>query len=135
MRAGPVRFEIEVPPQVPAGQPVPITLRARNTGAKPVDLYLRGREIAFDITVASDKGEVVWRRLAGKTVPAILQVRTLGPGESLELSDTWDQHTSRGMPAGPGGYLVEGEFPGDSKRPRKTPAVTLRVVEAMREGR
>jgi hypothetical protein len=123
-----IRFEIEVPPEVAAGQPVLITLRARNTGAKPIDLYLRGREIAFDITITSDNGEIAWRRLQGRTIPAILQVRNLGAGESLELSDTWDQQSSAGSPVGPGLYRIQGTFPTDSRQPAKTPAVPLRIV-------
>jgi hypothetical protein len=89
---------------------------------------LRGREIAFDIIVTSEKGKIVWRRLEGRTVPAILQVRTLSPGESLELSDTWDQETNAGRPAGAGLYTVEGTFPTDARRPAKTLAVPLRIL-------
>jgi len=123
-----VRFEIEVPPRVSAGQPVPITLRAKNTGAEPIDLYLRGREIAFDISVRDETGEIVWRRLEDRMVPAILQVRTLSPGESLELSDVWDQLTNSGRPANPGLYSVEGTFPTHSRQPAKTPLAPLRIV-------
>lgn len=120
-------LEIDVPPEVPAGEPVPITLRAKNLGAQPLDLYLRGREIAFDIIVTG-AGGVVWRRLEGRKAAAILQVRTLRPGESLELSDTWGQQTSRGIPAGPGDYMVEGSLPMEAGRTRKTPAVTFRIL-------
>jgi hypothetical protein len=126
--AGPIRFEIDLPSEVTAGEPVPITLRARNAGDTPVELYLRGREIAFDITVTSATGQIVWRRLEGRTVPAILQIKTLGPGETLELRDVWDQQTSAGTPAEPGLYAVEGTLPGDSRRPRKTPAAPLRII-------
>jgi intracellular proteinase inhibitor BsuPI len=126
--SSPIRFEIDLPRQVAAGEPVPITLRAKNTGPKPIDLYLRGREIAFDITVANEDGETVWRRLEGRTVPAILQVRTLSPGESLELSDVWDQQSNAARPAGPGLYTVEGTFPTDSRPPAKTPSATLRII-------
>jgi hypothetical protein len=110
LKAGPLRFEIDLPPQVRVGAPVPITLRATNTGAKPLDLYLRGREIAFDITVISEKGGIVWRRLEGRTVPAILQLRTLGPGESLELSDLWDQQTTRECRRARDSILSRGRF-------------------------
>ena len=127
-QAGTLRFEIDVPAQVRVGAPVQITLRARNGGSQPLDLYLRGREIAFDITITSETGELVWRRLEGRTVPAILQVRTLSPGESLELSEVWDQQTNAGMPADPGRYTVEGTFPTDSRRPAKTPAAPLWIL-------
>jgi intracellular proteinase inhibitor BsuPI len=106
---------------------VPITLRARNAGVEPIDLHLRGRDIAFDITVTSETGEIVWRRLKGQMVPAILQIRTLAPGESLELREVWDQQTNAGSPAGPGLYRVQGSFPTDARDPAKTPAVPLRI--------
>jgi hypothetical protein len=128
VQAGSIRFEIDVPPEVPAGEPVPITLRATNTGAKPVDLYLRGREIAFDITVTRESGEIVWRRLEGRVVPAILQIRTLGPGERLELSETWNQRTNAGTQVAPGLYRVQGTFPTDARRPEQTPPTPLRIV-------
>jgi hypothetical protein len=127
-QADTLRFEIDLPPQVRVGAPVRITLRASNAGAEPLDLYLRGREIAFDITVTSENGEIVWRRLEGRTVPAILQVRTLSPGESLELGDMWDQQTNAGRPAEPGLYSVEGTFLTDSRRPGRTPSAPLQIV-------
>jgi hypothetical protein len=117
-----------VPSRVQTGEPVPVTLRARNTGTEPVDLYLRGREIAFDITVIRNDGEIVWRRLEGRTVPAILQMITLGPGELLELTEVWDQQSNAGKPVGPGLYTIQGTFPTDSRQPAKTPAVVLRIV-------
>jgi hypothetical protein len=126
--AGSLRFEIDLPPRVAVGEPVPITLRATNAGDDSIDLYLRGREIAFDITVASETGEIVWRRLEGQTVPAILQIRTLEPGESLELNEVWNQETNAGTPAKPGLYAVKGTFPGESRRPATTPAAPLRII-------
>lgn len=123
-----LRLEIEVPPEVRAGAPVPITLRARNAGAAPFELYLQGRTVAFDITVARANGAAVWRRLEGQTIPAILQVRVLTPGESLELHDQWDQRASTGEPVGPGSYTVEGALLTDSPQPLKTPAALLRIL-------
>jgi intracellular proteinase inhibitor BsuPI len=127
-QAGPLRFEIDVPPEVRHGAPVQIRLRATNVGTEPLDLHLRGREIAFDITVTAEDGVIVWRRLEGRTVPAILQVKTLRPGESLELGDVWDQQTKAGMAAGPGFYTVAGTFPTDPRRPAKTPIAPLQIV-------
>lgn len=123
-----LRLEIEVPPEVPAGALVPITLRVRNAGAAPLELYLQGRPVAFDITVARADGSVVWRRLQGKTVLAILQVRVLAPGESLELHDQWEQRANSGEPVGPGSYTVEGALLTDSPQPLKTRAAPLRIL-------
>jgi hypothetical protein len=127
-RAGPVRFEIDVPPEVPEGEPVAITLRATNTGLQPTDLYLGGRPIAFDVIVARESGEVVWQRLKDKMVPAILQLRTLGPGESLELTERWNQRNNVGQSVGPGRYAVHGTFPTQSRPPAKSPTALLRIV-------
>jgi hypothetical protein len=52
-----LRFDIEVPPAARMGEPVPITLRVRNLGKKPLELHLAGRPTAFDISVT------------GRTVP------------------------------------------------------------------
>jgi hypothetical protein len=113
---------------VPAGEPVPVTLRLTNTTSKPITLYLRGRTIAFDLTVTRASGEVVWRRLEGETVPAILQVRELAPGEVLELEDAWDQATNLGEPASPGNYQVQGAVLTDRPEPIRTPAVPISIV-------
>ncbi len=123
-----LRFEIEVPAQVRTGEPVPITLRATNSGEEPLELYLRGRTIAFDITVAGEDGSVVWRRLEGQMIPAILQVRELAPGESLEFHDEWDQRANSGEPVSSGHYTVQGALLRDSPRPLETPTAPLLIL-------
>jgi intracellular proteinase inhibitor BsuPI len=107
---------------------VAITLRLRNTGAHPVELHLRGRVIAFDLIVTGKDGEVVWRRLEGRTVPAILQVIELGSGQSLELREVWDQRTNAGAPVVPGHYRVVGTIPADSPRQLSTREATFRIL-------
>jgi hypothetical protein len=121
------RLEIDVPPRVLAGEPVRIVLRATNDGAGPLELYLLGRSVTFDITVAGTDGAVVWRRLEGQIVPAILQIRFLAPGESLELEHAWDQRTNRGEFVGAGTYTVTGVIPTDSQ-PLRTPTAPLRIM-------
>ena len=96
------------------GAPVPITLRIANTGERPIELHLQGRTIVFDLTVRRGAA-VVWRRLEGESVPAILQIRMLAPGEVLELKETWDQQV------GPGAYSVSGEIPTDGAPLRAGP--------------
>jgi len=117
-----------VPPRVRSGEPVQIALRAKNVGNKPLELYLQGRTIAFDIIVARSNGPVVWRRLEGATIPAILRIEVLKPGAVLELTDTWDQRTKNGEPVAPGHYTVEGVLPTDSPTPLKTRPAPLRIV-------
>lgn len=120
-----MRVEIVVAREIPAGKPVPITLRIVNTGSRPLELHLQGRTITFDLVVR--RGEiVVWRRLENATVPAILQLRTLAPGEVLELKDTWDGKDRDGRAVAPGEYVVSGEVPTDGPPLRAGP-VPLRI--------
>ncbi len=107
---------------------MPVTLRVTNAGKKPYELYLRGRPIAFDIIVARSSGEIVWRRLEGQTIPAILQVRVLTPGESLELRDQWNQRTNGGELVGPGDYALRGALLTDAAQGMETGEVRLTIV-------
>jgi hypothetical protein len=118
-----MRVEIVVPPRVAAGVPVPIAIRIGNTTARPIELHLQGRTVVFDLIVS--RGDiVVWRRLEGESVTAILQLRMLAPGEVLELKDTWLQKDGTGRPVGPGEYSVTGVVPTDAAPLRAGP-VTL----------
>jgi hypothetical protein len=118
-----MRVEIAAPPSVALGEPVPIAIRIANTADRPIELHLQGRTTVFDLTV-SRGDSVVWRRLEGELSPAILQIRTLAPGEVLELKDTWDQRSNAGGPVGPGTYSVTGLMPTDAAPIRAGP-VTL----------
>jgi hypothetical protein len=84
-----LRRELIAPEHARAGQPVEIVLRVTNITAKPLDLSLQGREIAFDVADTDPRGSEVWRRLKGQNVQAILQLKTLAPGEVIELRTTW----------------------------------------------
>ncbi|MGH7711047.1 MAG: BsuPI-related putative proteinase inhibitor, partial [Gemmatimonadaceae bacterium] len=91
-----------------AGQAVRFTMRVQNVTARPLDVYLRGRESTFDVVVARPGGDVVWRRLEGETIPAIVHIRTLAPSERFELVAEWDQRTKQGTRVPPGEYTVRG---------------------------
>jgi hypothetical protein len=118
--------ELLVPPNVRVGQPVPMTLRIRNTQDQPITLYLQGRPVAFDLVVERSDGEVVWRRLDDATVSTILGIRTLAPGEVLELKESWAQRTQAGQRVRPGKYSVTGSVLTDGEPIRAGP-VTLRI--------
>jgi Intracellular proteinase inhibitor len=120
-----MRVEIVVPPTVAAGAPVPIAIRIGNTTARPIELHLQGRTVVFDLIV-SRGGAVVWRRLEGQSLAAILQLRMLAPGEVLELEDAWQQEDGTGRPVGPGTYSVTGMVPTDASPIRAGP-VTLTI--------
>jgi hypothetical protein len=121
-----MRVELVVPPKVTAGRPVPMLLRIRNTGDQAITLYLQGRPVAFDLVVARPDGEVVWRRLEGAAVSAILGVRTLAPGEVLEFKESWNQRGRAGRRVSAGKYSVTGAVLTDGKPIRAGP-VSLRI--------
>lgn len=123
-----LRLEIVAPPRVRVGEPVPVTLRVTNTGKQPVELYLTGRPVAFDIIVARPGGEIVWRRLQGETVAAILQVRILASGDSLEFKDEWNQRTDAGESVEAGDYTLRGVLLTDEAEGLRFGEVPLRVV-------
>jgi hypothetical protein len=87
-----------------------------------------GRTIAFDLVVRSPDGRVVWRRLEGQSIPAILQIRTPAPGEALALSDTWTQRGGDRRAVPPGTYSVEGVLPTDAPEPLRAPPVPLVIT-------
>jgi hypothetical protein len=131
--AGPesLRLELQLASRVRASEPVPLRLRAENVSGRAIDLYLRGRSTTFDVIIARPSGEVVWSRLEGEIIPAIVHLRPLAPGERLEVEAVWDQRTKDGKRVEPGEYvatgllLVEGE-------PLRTPPKPLRIVAAAR---
>ena len=101
---------------------MPVTLRLTNTGRDPLTVYLQGRPIAFDLTVRNLDGTIVWRRLEGAVVPAILAVRQLEPGASLEFEEVWRQVSNAGETVPPGDYRVTGALPTDARsrfKPRR----------------
>lgn len=126
-RSDSLRFETRVPSRARAGESVRIVLSIRNDGGKPAVLYLIGRTIAFDIVIAGPDGRVVWRRLEGATIAAILRVETLAPGQELTFADQWTQRTRAGELVAPGIYTVHGEFPTDAREPLRTPRVQIRI--------
>lgn len=121
-------MNLVVAEQAGFGVPVAITVRAENITARSLDLYLTGRPIAFDLIVTDLTGAVVWRRLEGEVIAAALRIETLAPGDTLELTDTWDQRTNAGEPVVPGAYTVRGEILAEDQ-PLVTPSRTLRIVQ------
>jgi hypothetical protein len=121
-----LRLSLDLPRTIRAGAAVPISVRVENTTDRTLDLYLRGRTIAFDLVVSDEGGEIVWRRLEGEVIPAILRIEPLPAGESLTLEATWDQRTNAGDPVDPGMYTVRGELLTESD-PLATPTERFRI--------
>jgi hypothetical protein len=123
-----LHVRLDLPNEVRVGQAVPIVIRLENGGNQPLDLYLRGRTIAFDIFVAREDGQIVWQRLKDEVIPAIIQLKVLRAGEVLELKDEWRQRGNRGEPVEPGRYAVRGAVLTDGPAPLETTSVSLRIL-------
>jgi hypothetical protein len=119
--------ELELPARAAAGAEIPITLRARNTGTRPVELILAGRPIAFDLLVTTPDGILVWQRLHAQVIAMALQIRLLQPGEVLEFTHRWEQRDNTGHPVAPGTYHVQGVLPAEDA-PLHSPIQVL-VIE------
>ena len=116
-----LRLTLIAPESVAAGASVPITLRLMNTSDRPVDVYLVGRSVTFDIVARNLSGIVVWHRLEHAVVQNILQVRTLQPHATLEWSDVWRPECP------PGPYTLEGVLPTDGE-PLRSAAKPVRIA-------
>lgn len=123
----PLRLDLLLQQRVRAGEPVSFRLRVENVSRRALDLYLRGRTITIDVVVSRAAGPVVWRRLEGEIIPAIVQLRPLSPGERLEVEATWDQRTNDGKPVEPGEYVAEGLLLVEGE-PLRTPARPFTIV-------
>jgi hypothetical protein len=121
-----LRLELDVPAEARVA-PVPILLRVTNVHDRAVDLYLRGREITFDVIATREDGEVVWRLLEGAIVPAIVRIETIEPNAPLELRAIWPLETRAGAPVPPGVYTLTGVLLTDGPALR-TPSVMVRVL-------
>ena len=107
----PLVLHVHLPQLVPAGMTIPFRITLGNNGLQPVTVELGGRPIAFDLVVHADDGTMVWRRLEGVPVEAVLVTRVLAPGEVLTFEGHWDQRDLRGRPVRAGSYRVRGVLP------------------------
>lgn len=112
-----LRIGLTAPERARLGSTIPMVIRLENVGETPLELYLRGRTLAYDILIRDGTGRVVWHRLEGEIVPGIIQVRILKPREVLELSHEWDQRTNREELVEPGVYTAEGLVLTDGPQP------------------
>jgi len=122
-----LRLSLDVPAQVARGTTVPMTVRIENLTDRPLDLYLTGRTIAFDLIVEDRTGTVVWRRLHDEAIQQILRVERLAPGDTLALEHEWEQRSNAGDPVAAGTYTVRGEVLTEDE-PLVTPEETLRIA-------
>lgn len=118
---------LEAPESVVLGSVIPITMRIENRSASSLALYLSGRDTVCDLSVTNASGDVVWRRLEGEILPAILRLEVIEPGKTVEFADTWDQRDDTGRLVPPGSYTVRGAVPTDGSSTLESPAVELRI--------
>jgi hypothetical protein len=121
-----VAFGLEVPAEVRAGTPVPLTLTLQNTSNRPVALTLGGRP-AYDFVVTQSDGLEVWRWSHGQAIQAILELRTLKPGETVAFAATWGQRDNAGTPIPTGTYQVRGVMNLDPPEKLETEPKSLRI--------
>ena len=101
-------------------------MNVRNPTTRPLDLYLRGRTTTVDVRVEDEAGRVIWQRLEGAVVPAIIQARRLDSGASFAERVEWDGRARGGVAMAPGRYTVRAFLLTESE-PLAAPAVTVRV--------
>jgi hypothetical protein len=125
--AGNLVVTLRAPAKVRAGEAIPISMRIENKSAETLELYLRGREPTYDFIVTARDGDVVWRRLEGEVVPAILRVEVLEPAQILYFRENWDQRDNAGELVPPGSYTIQGTVLTDGSSTLESPAVPLRI--------
>jgi hypothetical protein len=95
-------------PSYAPGEPVRLTLTARNVSTSPVPANGGAQE--YDFVVRDASGADVWRWSAGKAFILIYRYGTLAPGETKTFSETWDQRRNDGQPVAPGTYRLFGTY-------------------------
>jgi len=123
-----LRLTLDVPREVAAGEAVPLVLRIESLAARPLDLYLQGRDVTFDVVVTAADGREVWRRLEGEVIQAVVRLQPIAPGETIERRATWDQRTREGRAAPPGDYRLRALLLTEGPEPLATASVPLRIV-------
>jgi hypothetical protein len=116
-----VLVRISAPRTASVGDVVPITVVLQNNRERSIDLHLTGREIVYDIVIARANKSIVWQRLnPNATTQSIVQLKTLGPGESFTLTDNWTASE-------PGSFVIGAELPTDAQPLQAAPVgITIR---------
>ena len=111
-----ISLSLQIPPSVALGETVPLTLIAKNVSDVPVELQLEGSEEydfagAADFVVETSDGVQIWGCCDdGELSEADLSIKTLNPGEELNIEDEWPYTDSEGTPAHVGSYVVRGSL-------------------------
>jgi hypothetical protein len=98
---------LEIPAHVRVGQPVLLQAKVQNTSSRTEELTFGGRP-AYDFVVTRPDGLEVWRWSHGQGIQAILEHKTLQPGEVVEFAAEWGQRDNEGQPVPAQTYWVRG---------------------------
>jgi len=108
-------LSLRVPSEVNAGETVPLVMTLKNVTDAPIEVGLGGSEPAFcpGFVVSRPDGVDIWRNMDGdlpefEACPAVLSLKTLGPGEEVALGGEWKQTDHNSVLVAPGSYLVRG---------------------------
>jgi intracellular proteinase inhibitor BsuPI/copper amine oxidase-like protein len=89
-----------------AGEPVQLTLEARNTSGAPVTLQMSSGQ-KYDFEVA--RGDtVVWKWSDDRMFTQALVDMTVAPNQTLVYRETWNQRSREGRAVEPGEYTLTG---------------------------
>ena len=108
-------LSLQVPAEARAGETVALAQALKNVTDAPIEVGLGGSEPAFcpGFVISRPDGVEVRRNMDGdlpefEACPAVLSLKTLGPGEEMVLRDGWKQTDHNGVLVAPGRYLVRG---------------------------
>ena len=123
-----LRLALELPARVRAGEEITIVLQATNVTDRTLELYLQGREPTADVVVRTSSDRVVWHRLAGGAVAAILRLEPLAPDATLTVRVTWTQVGDDGAPIAPGVYEVSAQLLAERPDALQFPPAWIEIV-------
>ena len=123
----PARVTLDIETRRRRDDPLRFIIRIVNDNDFPVDLYLGGRDITYDVIVSRRNGPVVWQRLEGQIIPAILRIETIGPLESIELVDEWNLRDNAGRHVGTGSYTMKAVILTDGTMSLESPNVAFEL--------
>ncbi|MCI0432095.1 MAG: BsuPI-related putative proteinase inhibitor [Gemmatimonadetes bacterium] len=121
-----LRLSLEATATSSPARRIRFDVRLANLTDRPLDVFLTGRTLIFDIVVSDDAGREVWRRLHGESLQSILRVERILPRGALEMHHVWEVRTNAGEPVPPGDYEAIAVLPTDGE-PLRTPPVRLRI--------
>ncbi len=115
---GPLTVEASLSKRAYApGEPVNVTLVARNTGSAPLGIVFTSGQ-RYDLIVRRPRGDEVWRWSHDQAFIQVVQTTLLRPQEALAFRGAWDQQDLQGRRVDPGTYELIAVFMGRTEAGR-----------------